>query len=64
MEENCISREIPEYAEDYQVEYVDGLHIVVLGSISIGLHDYHVIEVEPDHNGDEQIYILSLVRAE
>jgi hypothetical protein len=64
MEKNCISRELPEHIEDYQVEFVDGLHVVVLGNIKIDNISYHVIEVEPDHNGEEAIYILRLIRAE
>jgi hypothetical protein len=64
MEENCIIRELPEYIEDYQIEYVDGIHVVVLGTIEIDDINYHVIKVDPDHNGEEAIYILRLIRAE
>lgn len=64
MEENIISRELPEHIEDYQVESVEGLYIVVLGSVNLHGVKYHVIEVESDHTGAEDIFILSLVRAE
>jgi uracil phosphoribosyltransferase len=64
MEEHCIIQELPEFIEDYQIEFVDGLHVVVLGTIEIDNTKYHVINVERDHNGEEAIYILKLVRAE
>jgi hypothetical protein len=64
MEEHCIRTELPEYAEDYQVEMVDGLHIVVLGTIDVNDATYHVIDVEPERSGEDNVYILSLVRSE
>jgi hypothetical protein len=64
MVKHCIARELPEYQEDYDIQYVDGLHIVVYGTVTIGGINYHVIDVEPEFDGVDDIYLLSLIEAE